>query len=282
MRRSMLFLPGNAPNMIINGGTLRADSVILDLEDSVAPGEKDAARILVRNALRTVDFGCETIVRINSLDSEFCEEDLKEIVPCAPGAIMPPKSSRREDILRLDDMIERIEEENYMEKGKIKLIPLIETALGVENAFAIAYACARVTAVFLGGEDLSADLRCKRTKSGEEILYARERMVCAARAAGVEVYDEGLIADAKLAKSIGFSGKASVAPRHVYAINEIFSPTKEEIDYAKEVMGVIEEAHRLGKGAVSLHGKMIDPPIVERARLVLEAAESAERRGFDE
>ena len=105
MRRSMLFLPGNAPNMIINGGTLRADSVILDLEDSVAPGEKDAARILVRNALRTVDFGCETIVRINSLDSEFCEEDLKEIVPCAPGAIMPPKSSRREDILRLDDMI---------------------------------------------------------------------------------------------------------------------------------------------------------------------------------
>ena len=276
MRRSMLFLPGNAPNMIINGGTLRADSVILDLEDSVAPGEKDAARILVRNALRTVDFGCETIVRINSLDSEFCEEDLKEIVPCAPGAIMPPKSSRREDILRLDDMIERIEEENYMEKGKIKLIPLIETALGVENAFAIASACARVTAVFLGGE---------------EILYARERMVCAARAAGVEVYDtpftdafddEGLIADAKLAKSLGFSGKAAVAPRHVYAINEIFSPTKEEIDYAKEVMGVIEEAHRLGKGAVSLHGKMIDPPIVERARLVLEAAESAERRGFDE
>ena len=111
MRRSMLFLPGNAPNMIINGGTLRADSVILDLEDSVAPSEKDAARILVRNALRTVDFGCETIVRINSLDSEFCEEDLKEIVPCAPGAIMPPKSSRREDILRLDHMIERIEEE---------------------------------------------------------------------------------------------------------------------------------------------------------------------------
>ena len=291
MRRSMLFLPGNAPNMIINGGTLRADSVILDLEDSVAPGEKDAARILVRNALRTVDFGCETIVRINSLDSEFCEEDLKEIVPCAPGAIMSPKSSRREDILRLDDMIERIEEENHMEKGKIKLIPLIETALGVENAFEIASSCGRVTAIFLGGEDLSADLRCKRTTSGEEILYARERMVCAARAAGVEVYDtpftdafddEGLIADAKLAKSLGFSGKAAVAPRHVYAINEIFSPTKEEIDYAKEVMGVIEEAHRLGKGAVSLHGKMIDPPIVERARLVLEAAESAERRGFDE
>ena len=291
MRRSMLFLPGNAPNMIINGGALRADAVILDLEDSVAPSEKDAARILVRNALKTVDFGCETVVRINSLDSGFCEADLREIVPCAPSAIMPPKSSCREDMLRLDDMIERLEEENGIEKGKIKLIPLIETALGVENAFAIASACRRVTAIFLGGEDLSADLRCKRTKSGEEILYARGRMVCAARAAGVEVYDtpftdafddERLIADAKLANSLGFSGKAAVAPRHIYEINRIFSPTRAEIDYAKEVMGAIEEAHRLGKGAVSLHGKMIDPPIVERARFVLEAAESAGRRGFDE
>lgn len=290
MRRSMLFLPGNAPNMIINGGALRADSVILDLEDSVAPAEKDAARILVRNALKTVDFGCETIVRINSLESGYCEADLAEIVPCAPGAIMPPKSACREDILRLDGMIERLEEENGICKGKIKLIPLIETALGVENAFEIASACGRVAAIFLGGEDLSADLRCKRTKSGEEILYARGRMVCAARAAGVEVYDtpftdafddEGLVADAKFAKALGFSGKAAVAPRHVYEINRIFSPTEAEIAYAKEVMSAIEEAHCLGKGAVSLHGKMIDPPIVERARLVLEAAENMGRRGFD-
>lgn len=290
MRRSMLFLPGNAPNMIINGGVLRADSVILDLEDSVAPAEKDAARILVRNVLKTVDFGCETIVRINSLESGYCEADLAEIVPCAPGAIMPPKSACREDILRLDSMIERLEEENGICKGKIKLIPLIETALGVENAFEIASACGRVAAIFLGGEDLSADLRCKRTKSGEEILYARGRMVCAARAAGVEVYDtpftdafddEGLVADAKFAKALGFSGKAAVAPRHVYEINRIFSPTEAEIAYAKEVMSAIEEAHRLGKGAVSLHGKMIDPPIVERARLVLEAAENMGRRGFD-
>lgn len=291
MRRSMLFLPGNAPNMIVNGGALRADAVILDLEDSVAPAEKDAARILVRNALKTVDFGCETVVRINSLDSGFCEEDLREIVPCAPGAIMPPKASCREDMLRLDEAISRLEAENGLEAGKIKLIPLIETALGVENAFEIASSCGRVTAIFLGGEDLSADLRCKRTKSGEEILYARGRMVCAARAAGVEVYDtpftdafddEGLIADARLAKSLGFSGKAAVAPRHIYEINRIFSPTKAEIDYAKEVMAAVEEANRLGKGAVSLRGKMIDPPIAERARTVLEAAKSMGRRGFDE
>lgn len=204
---------------------------------------------------------------------------------------MPPKASRREDMLRLDEAISRLEAENGLEAGKIKLIPLIETALGVENAFEIASSCGRVTAIFLGGEDLSADLRCKRTKSGEEILYARGRMVCAARAAGVEVYDtpftdafddEGLIADARLAKSLGFSGKAAVAPRHIYEINRIFSPTKAEIDYAKEVMAAVEEANRLGKGAVSLRGKMIDPPIAERARTVLEAAKSMGRRGFDE
>ena len=204
---------------------------------------------------------------------------------------MPPKASRREDMLRLDEVISRLEAENGLEAGKIKLIPLIETALGVENAFEIASSCGRVTAIFLGGEDLSADLRCKRTKSGEEILYARGRMVCAARAAGVEVYDtpftdafddEGLIADARLAKSLGFSGKAAVAPRHIYEINRIFSPTKAEIDYAKEVMTAVEEANRLGKGAVSLRGKMIDPPIAERARTVLEAAKSMGRRGFDE
>ncbi len=281
MRRSMLFLPGNTPNMIINGGTLRADSVILDLEDSVSPDEKDSARILVRNSLKTLDFGCETIVRINALDTEYCIPDLEEIIPCSPDIIMPPKSSCKEDMKRLDDIITEIERKNGMEVGKIKLIPLIETALGIENAFEIASATKRITAIFLGGEDFSADIRAKRTKSGEEILYARGRMVVAARAAGIDVYDtpftdafddEGLVADAKFARSIGFTGKAAVAPRHVHSINEIFSPTEAEIKYAKEVLAAIEEARMLGKGAVSLRGKMIDPPIVERAKQTLEAA----------
>lgn len=282
MRRSMLFLPGNTPNMIINGGTLRADSVILDLEDSVSPDEKDSARILVRNSLKAIDFGCETIVRINSLDTEYCALDLEEIIPCSPDVIMPPKSSCKADMLRLDEMITAIEKENGIEVGKIKLMPLIETALGIENAFEIASATKRITAIFLGGEDFSADIRAKRTKSGEEILYARGRMVVAARAAGIDVYDtpftdafddEGLVADAKFAKSLGFTGKAAVAPRHIYAINEIFSPTAAEIKYAREVITAIEEARKLGKGAVSLRGKMIDPPIVERAKQTLEAAE---------
>lgn len=288
MRRSLLFLPGNTPNMLINGGTLRADAVILDLEDSVAPTEKDAARLLVRNALQTLDFGCETVVRINFPESEFGEKDLAAIVPCAPDILMPPKSATAEGIRRLDEKMTELEEKNGLPIGKIKLIPLIETALGVENAFSIATASPRVVGIFLGGEDLSADLRCRRTKSGEEILYARGRMVMAARAAGIEVYDtpftdayddEGLIADAKFAKSLGFSGKAAVAPRHVAAINEIFSPTKAEIAYAEEVLAAIAEGERLGKGAVSLRGKMIDPPIVERAKQTLEAAKAMGKRG---
>ena len=288
MRRSMLFLPGNAPGMIQNGGALRADAVILDLEDSVAPAEKDAARLLVRNALQTLDFGCERIVRINAPESGFQEEDLEKIVPCAPEALMPPKSSSAEAMRVLDEKLTALEEKNGLPVGKIKLIPLIETALGIENAFAIATSSPRVTALFLGGEDLSADLRCKRTKSGEEILYARERLVMAARAAGIDAYDtpftdafddDGLIADAIFAKALGFTGKAAVAPRHIPAINEIFSPTKEEVAYAEEVMKAIAEAKEMGKGAVSLHGKMIDAPVVERAKQTLEAAKALGKRG---
>ena len=194
---------------------------------------------------------------------------------------MPAKVSRLSDILTLDTYISGLEEKNGMEPNTVKLIPLIETALGVENAFSIATASPRVTALFLGGEDLSADLRCKRTKGGEEIRYARGRMVMAARAAGIDVYDtpftdvnddEGALLDAQFAKSLGFSGKAAISPRHVPLINEAFSPTADEIEYATEVFAAIEQAKRQGRGAISLRGKMIDAPIVERARQTLEAA----------
>ena len=159
---------------------------------------------------------------------------------------------------------------------------MIETALGVENAFFAASASPRVAGLFLGAEDLTADLRCRRTKAGREIAYARGRLVVAARAAGVEVYDtpftdvnddEGLEADALLAKSLGFSGKAAISPRHVGTINRVFSPTAEEIGYAREVLAAIRQAEAQGKGAVALRGKMIDAPIVARARQTIEAAE---------
>lgn len=174
-----------------------------------------------------------------------------------------------------------MENRSGMKVGTVKLIPLIETALGVENAFNIASACPRVAALFLGGEDLTADLRCKRTKQGNEINYARTRLVCAARAAGVDVYDtpftdvnddEGIVRDAEYAKSLGFSGKSAIAPRHVRVINEVFSPSAKDIEYARLVFEAIRIGKEQGKGAVSLRGKMIDKPIVERARQTLEIA----------
>ncbi len=282
MRRSMLFLPGNTPNIIVNGEILGADAVILDLEDAVAPAEKDSARILVRNAIKYMGFGkCEVIVRINAIDTAYWQKDLDAIIPVRPSLIMPPKTSCAADVLAVDAYITRLEEKLGLEPGSVGLIPLIETALGVENAYQISSACKRVKAIFLGGEDLTADLRCKRTKEGHEIAYARSRMVVAARAAGVEVYDtpftdvnddEGIYTDAQYAKSLGFTGKSAISPRHVKAINEVFSPSMKDIDYAYEVMEAIRIGKEQGKGAVSLRGKMIDAPIVARAQQTIDAA----------
>ena len=145
MRRSMLFLPGNTPNMIINGDALGADSIILDLEDAVSPDEKDSARLLVRSAMKNMGFaGCEITVRINSIDTDYWKDDLEAVIPLKPDLIMPPKASCAEDMRIIDEYIAGIERRCGMEVGTVKLIPLIETALGVENAFNIASACPRV------------------------------------------------------------------------------------------------------------------------------------------
>ncbi len=284
MRRSMLFLPGNTPNMLINGNCLGSDAVIFDLEDAVSPSEKDAARILVRNTMKYMDFkGCEIIVRINSIDTPYWQKDLDLIMPHKPDLILLPKTSFASDVEAADDYMTEVEAKLGFEPNTVRLMPLIETALGVENAFAIATARSRVAALFLGAEDLTADLRCKRTKEGKEIEYARHRLVVAARAANIDVYDtpftdvnddEGIRVDTAYAKALGFTGKASISPRHVEVINEIFSPTLKEIEYAYEVMDAIRLAKEQGKGAIALHGKMIDAPIVARAEQTIATAKA--------
>ncbi len=280
MRRTMLFLPGNTPNMLINGDVLGADSIIFDLEDAVAPEEKDAARILVRNTLKyQKSSACETIIRINPLDFGEWKADLEEVIPYKPDLIMPAKTSSAQDIQIIADYMAQIEEQAQIQVGSTGILPLVETVLGVEKAFEIASAHKRVAGLFLGGEDLTADLHCKRTKEGQEIFYARSRIVCAARACGLEAYDtpftdvedmQGLVKDSQLARSLGFSGKAVISPRHVETVNALFSPAPEEIEYAHEVVEAIQEGKRQGKGAVSLRGKMIDAPIVKRAEQILD------------
>lgn len=291
MRRSMLFLPGNNPNMLINGNCLGADSVIFDLEDAVSPEEKDAARILVRNTMRYMDFsGCEIIVRINSVDTEFWKKDIEVILPEKPDLILLPKTSTIDDVLLADEYMTVTEKKLGIEEGKTGIMPLIETALGVENSYKIASCTKRVKAILLGAEDLTADLQCKRTKEGREIEYSRTRLVVAGRAAGIDIYDtpftdvnddEGVAIDASVAKSLGFTGKACISPRHVEVINEVFSPTIEEINYAYEVIDAISLAKKQGKGAISLHGKMIDAPIVARAKKVISMAKALGISGRD-
>ena len=283
MRRSMLFLPGNTPKMIMNGADFDADAVIFDLEDSVAFTEKDAARILMRNALKMIDYkACQVIIRINSVDVKYWQDDLKEVMPLKPDCVILPKVNKAEDIAVVDEFMAKLENANRFPVNKVGLIAQIETALGVENAFEIARAAKRVEGLFLGAEDLTADLHCKRTKMGNEIYYARARLVYAARAAGIEVYDtpftdvnddEGIITDAEYARSLGFTGKSSISPRHVPVINKVFSPSEEEIAYANEVMEAISTAAAEGRSVIALHGKMIDKPVVMRAEQIIAIAD---------
>jgi len=281
MLRSLLFIPGNNPAMLQNADIHGADGIILDLEDAVAIDQKDAARMLVRNAILTLNYATPSlIIRVNPLETDFCRKDLETAVPLTPAFIMPTKVGSAEEVERLGAMIAEIEEAHGLPVGSTTLMPLLETAKGIENAYAIA--CApRVCALLLGAEDYTADLHAIRSKESGEIAYARGRVLNAARAAGIEAIDtpftdvndpDGLRADAAHARALGFTGKASISPRHVEDINAAFSPSEAEVRYAQEVLLTIEEGRRLGKGAVSLRGKMIDKPIVDRAKQTLETA----------
>ena len=284
MRRSMLFIPSANPKQVMFAASMGADTIIFDLEDAVSPAEKDSARILLRNILKepTIDFSSiEVCVRVNSLDSPFWKEDLEEIVPLAPGLIMTPKIESAEDVLTFDAAITELEAAAGLKKGSVGMVPLIETAKGIENAFLVASASKRVVAMLLGGEDYTANLQCKRTKEGNEIDYARKRIVNAARAAGVEIYDTpytdahddiGIVDDALYAKSLGFTGKSAISPRHVDAINTAFSPTQADVDYAYDVFDALEEGKKKGLGVVALRGKMIDKPVEIRAKQTIEIA----------
>lgn len=287
MRRSVLFLPGNSPNMVINGGIFGSDSLILDLEDGVSVNQKDTARYLIREALKVLDFGdCERIIRINGMDTPFWKKDLEAVVPLKPEAIMVTKVGNAEDIRKVEEEIKQIEIQSSIAQGSIQIAPLLETAAGIENAYQIAGSSSRIRALYLGAEDLTADLKCIRTKIGREIIYARQKIVYAARAVGIAVYDtpfvdiddaEGLEEDVKMAKSLGFTGKMAVSPRQIACINHVFHPAPEEILYAKAVCEAARVAEEQGKGVVALDGKMIDAPIVLRAHQVLQEIEGRER-----
>jgi citrate lyase subunit beta/citryl-CoA lyase len=271
-RRSRLYLPGNEPKFMINAGIHKPDGIILDLEDSVAPREKDAATILVRNALRQVNFhGAERMVRINQLPNGL--EDLKFIVPHNVHVILIPKCESAGHILEVDEEIKRISK-TLDNPNEIFYMPIIESALGVLKAYEIAKASKNVVALTIGLEDYTADIGTQRTQEGFESFWARSMIVHAARAAGVQPIDtvysdvtdmEGLRHSVIEAKSIGFEGRGCIHPRQIKVIHEALAPSDYEIDRAKKIVLAYEKAEKEGLGVVALGNKMIDPPVVKRA-----------------
>lgn len=278
IRRSMLFIPGNNPGMLQNGGVFGADSVILDLEDAVAPQEKDAARYLVAQALQSVDYGAsEKVVRINTLETS-AKKDICAIVPCCPDALLLPKVQSAADIIETVNLIAASERQGQQ---PVKLIALIETPRGLAEAYNIAQADRRVVALAFGAEDYTAALGAIRTKDGVEVLTARSIMVNAAAAAEIDALDtpftdvndeEGLVKDTALAKQLGFKGKLVINPRQIDSIHSVFNPTVHEINWAERVVQAIRRAEEQGSGVIAVDGKMVDAPIVNRAERILELA----------
>lgn len=281
LRRTMLFMPGNNPGMLQSADILGADSIILDLEDAVSLTEKDAARILVREAIKSLHYkGVEVVVRINPLDTEYAMDDIENIAKVKPDTILVPKVTE-DAIVKVDKELTRIEKEQGFEEGSIRLFGLVETAYGVENVYNIIKSSNRVEGILLGGEDLTSDLGVKRTKQGDEILYARNKVSMACRALRVDSIDtpftdtndfEGLRKDTEKAKNLGFTGKASINPRQIDTIHSVFAPATAEIKHAQRVMDAMEEAKSEGKGVFSLDGKMVDAPVINRAKTTLELA----------
>lgn len=283
-RFSRLYLPGNTPSMMLNAAIHEPHGLILDLEDSVSFERKHEARILVRNALRAIDFfDSERMVRINQLPLGL--EDLRAIIPHGVHTVLLPKCETPGQIQQLEKEIERIKPG----KEPVFLMPIIESALGVENAFLIAQASERIVALAIGLEDYTADLGVQRSVEGSESLYARTRIVNACKAAGIQAIDsvfsdvddeEGLKSTIKVSKSLGFEGMGCIHPRQVRIIHEGYAPSAEETEKAARIVLAYNQAQLEGKGVVSLGSKMIDAPVVKRARRTIELAEKLRLYGY--
>jgi citrate lyase subunit beta/citryl-CoA lyase len=278
-RFSRLYLPGNTPGLMINAGLHSADGIILDLEDSVAPEKKDEARILVRNALRQINFyGAERMVRINQ--GERGLEDLHSVIPQNVNLVLLPKCESADYIKQVEEEIAGIKKK-FNSKNQVFLMPIIESALGIENSYMIARGSENVVAIAIGLEDYTTDLGVSRTIEGSESFYARTRLVVAAKAAGIQPIDsvfsdvadmEALKQTVVISKSLGFEGMGCIHPRQIAVIKQGFAPDGTEIEKSKKIILAFEKAKLKGLGVVALGSKMIDPPVVARAQKNIDLA----------
>ncbi len=284
LRRTMMFVPGSNVAMLRDAAIYGADSVMFDLEDSVSLKEKDSARALVHFALKTFDYSnVETVVRINALE-DGGNLDIEAVVLAGVDVIRLPKTENAQDIIDVEAVIEKVERENHIEVGTTKMMAAIESAEGVLNAREIANSSKRLIGIALGAEDYVTNMKTRRYPDGTELSFARNMILHAARAAGIAAIDtvysdvdnnEGFKAEVSLIKQLGFDGKSVINPRQIPLVNEIYTPTEKEINNALAVVAGIREAEAKGSGVISVNGKMVDKPIVERAERVLALAKAA-------
>jgi citrate lyase subunit beta / citryl-CoA lyase len=279
LRRSRLYLPGNQPKLFVNAGLHRPDGLILDLEDAVAASEKDTARAMVRNALRSVDFlGAERMVRINQ--GEMGVSDLDWVIPHNTHLVLIPKVEDPEQVKVIDRRIQEIRKAQDI-KAEVLLMPIIESALGAWKAYEIAASSENIVGLAIGLEDYTADIGTQRTLAGHESFWARAQVINGAVAAGVQPIDtvfsdvadsEGLRTSCDEAKSLGFVGKGCIHPRQIAVVHEAFAPGDAELEKAMRIVLAFEDAEARGLGVVSLGSKMIDAPVVKRAHTTLRLA----------
>jgi len=282
LRRSLLFVPGDSRRKIEKATTLPADSVVLDLEDAVAPANKPQARALVRAALHTLDFGArERLVRVNPWSSGLLADDVRETIAGKPDGYVIPKVRTVDELGRVCALIEAQARAHGMDASRMALLVLIETALGVMNLPAIAAFGAPVQALIFGADDLAAEVGMVRTPAGLEVLYPRSAVAIAAAAHGLQAIDlvfpalndeAGLEAECRFGRQLGYSGKMVIHPNQLAVVNRAFSPSAEEIARAQRIVQAAE-AH--GYGAFALDGRMVDEPIVKQAQNVLARARAA-------
>ncbi len=280
--RSLLFVPGNRADMLDKAAGLSPDAFIPDMEDSVPAAEKAAARGTIAGRLpRLAETGIPVIPRVNDLESGLIEDDLAAVVGPHVLGISVGKIDSAEDVRRVARLLDSLEPAAGLESGSIRLIPWIETARGIVNAYEICAASPRIIAAAFGAEDFTNDMGIERSGTDHEIAYPRAAVSVAARAARVTALDtpffryrdtDGLRLDALTARGLGFRGKFAIHPAQVRPIIEAFSPTEREIENARRVVEAFEQAESAGRASTSLDGMVIDVPVARRARALLETA----------
>jgi citrate lyase subunit beta/citryl-CoA lyase len=280
----MMFVPGNNPKMINSADIYGADSLMFDVEDAITITEKDTARYLVANALKALQFHSETVVRINHpTQTPFGMDDLKIILPAKPNMIRLPKVEDISEVELVSNEIERVEKENNWPKGTINIIGAIESVKGLYNVREI---CKhpRMMAIALGAEDFIANLKTQRTKTGIELYYARSEILMAARDAGIQCMDtvfsdindmEGFDREVTNSRDMGFDGKSVIHPKQINEVHRIYTPNDNQLHHALKVLAAFEDSTKNHKGVLAVDGKMIDGPIVVRAKRVVNQAEAA-------